>query len=293
MVMSLPDKYRPSSFNDIIGIKQKAIATKIKEMITLSDGIPHILFYGPPGTGKTLYAELIAQEIFGSSRDAYHEFNASSERGIDFIRDTVTPIANRKPLENDYRIILMDEADSITADAQACFRRIIEKCSKITRFIFTANFPYKLIEPLRSRFVPFEMSKIDAKSLEEYMIDIAAKESIKITDVEVKAICSKSCGDVRKALNLLDGNTGVLDPLWENVSPTTFKKHDRQFLIESSMKQEPEYVFGQLWEMVKKEKLYKAIPLMMDVDYKMNISVHKHLPVCFLIDKLIETYAGK
>jgi DNA polymerase III delta prime subunit len=291
--MSLPDKYRPKCFADVIGVKQIEIVTKIKEMINSKDGLPNLFFYGPSGTGKTLLSELIAKELYGESKSAYYEFNASNDRGIDFIRGTISEIAKRAPLENDYRVILMDEADHITNDAQACFRRIIEQYAKTTRFIFTANFPYKLIDPLRSRFVSFEMSKVDQESLIYYISNICEKEEIKLTAPEIKAICAKSCGDVRRALNLVSGNMSDLDSLWENLSPKTFQHNTKEFMIESAMKQEPEYIFGQLWEMVKTNKAYKAISLMMDVDYKMNISVHKHLPVLFLIDKFHDNYAGK
>jgi DNA polymerase III delta prime subunit len=291
--MSLTDKYRPKSFDEIIGVKQKEIAKKILELIKGKDGMPNIFFYGPPGSGKTLMSECIARHMFGEDRMAYHEFNASNDRGIDFIRGTVSEIAKRKPMEHDYRVILMDEADHITKDAQACFRRIIEQYAVQTRFIFTANFPYLLIDPLRSRFVSFEMSKVDQPSLIEHLNSIVEKEGLKLTEPEIKAIAAKSCGDVRKALNLIEGNMSDLDAIWENLTQATFKKNTKEFLMESCMKQEPEYVFGQILEFVKKEKLWSALQLMMDVDYKMNISVHKHLPICFLIDKLHEKYTAK
>lgn len=281
----LVTKYRPKSFDEIIG--RDNIVKDLKNLCNDKDGIPHLLFFGPPGTGKTLTAEVIANTVFGENKsDSFFEFNASSERGIDFVRDRIIEIAKRKPLHSEYKIILMDEADSITPEAQACFRRIIEQYSSVTRFIFTCNYPYKIISPLLSRFKHFEFSALDVKTIGNYIKKIAIKEGKTIDDSLLIQIAKKSNGDIRSALNILEGDVKEVNNFWETMTYEKLKKMPENERVELAFKDEPDNVFNGIFEFVKREKLWDFLSILADTNHKMNYSVHKTLFLCALLQKM-------
>ena len=152
------EKYRPTNVNDILS--QDEIVNCLNSAI-INKNLPHLLFHGPPGVGKTTTALALCNHLFGDSyRDRILELNASDDRGIDIVRKKIKTFASlsiSQNKENDdlppFKIIILDEVDNMTQDAQAALRRIMESYSKITRFILICNYITYVIEPINSRCV--------------------------------------------------------------------------------------------------------------------------------------------
>ncbi len=178
--------------------------------------LPHMLFYGPPGTGKTSTILALAKELYGPEmfRTRVLELNASDERGISIVREKVKDFArmqlsNPPPHYKDrypcppYKIIILDEADSMTQDAQSALRRTMETYSKITRFCLICNYVTRIIDPLASRCSKFRFKMLDQGNAKKRLEDIAEKESIKLEDGAVDKLIKCSEGDLRKAITFL------------------------------------------------------------------------------------------
>lgn len=196
------EKYRPSKLEEVVG--QEGIVDSLKAYAG-SGSIPHLLFAGPAGTGKTTCAIALAKEIFGESwRDNFEELNASDERGIDVVRGKIKNFARTAPLgDASFKIIFLDEADSLTPDAQAALRRTMERYARICRFILSCNYSSKIIEPIQSRCAVFRFSTINEEYMKEYLNGIASAEGLEITDDGMTALMYVARGDLRKAINAL------------------------------------------------------------------------------------------
>ena len=159
------DKYRPKKFSDIVG--QEYFVKRIKSFLE-SKNLPHLLFAGSPGTGKTTTALVIARELYGenSLKGNFFELNASDDRGIDVIRNQIKEFAKLKSLADvPYKIICLDEADSLTKEAQQALRRTMERFSSSCRFILACNEMSKIIDPIQSRCVIFKFKPLKEQSL--------------------------------------------------------------------------------------------------------------------------------
>lgn len=280
------EKYRPKSFDTVVG--RDEIVAQLKKFLAQPEGLPHILFFGPPGTGKTLMAEVIANEIFGADKPShFHEFNASSERGIDVVRDQIIKLASVKPMKFPYKIILMDESDHITGDAQAAFRRPIEMYQKHTRFIFTANYPYKLIEPVRDRFLQLELTKIDPMVIAKFLKKICKLENKQVDDKDLIAIAKRTGGAFRSALNMLEGIDKSLDEeIWSSITLKKLQEMSREERIALAFKGDPDVIFLGIWEFVKREKAWDLLTALADTQAKMNFSAQKTIFLANFLDKL-------
>jgi replication factor C small subunit len=196
------EKYRPKSLKDIIN--QKEIVDRLSSFAKAKN-VPHCIFAGPPGTGKTTAALCLARDLYGKGyREHMMELNASDERGIKIVRETVKTFARTRSIgEIPFKILILDEADNMTSDAQQALRRTMERFTETCRFIMIANYSGKIIEPLQSRCAPFRFSYMSKEDQDRYLRNIIEKEDIKILDEGYDAIFEVSEGDLRKATNTL------------------------------------------------------------------------------------------
>lgn len=195
------EKYRPETLDEVHG--QGDTVERLKSYIEQGE-LPHLLFAGPAGVGKTTCATAIAREVYGDDwRGNFLELNASDERGIDVVRDRIKNFARSAFGGYDYRIIFLDEADSLTNDAQSALRRTMEQFSDNTRFILSCNYSNKIIDPIQSRCAVFRFSPLDDDAVESQVRAIAETEDIEMTEEGVDALVYAANGDMRRAINNL------------------------------------------------------------------------------------------
>lgn len=213
---SLPwvEKYRPDTLDDVSG--HRDILATINKFVEVSR-LPHLLLYGPPGTGKTSTILALARKIYGTRnmRQMVLELNASDDRGIDVVREQIKTFASTKqifssmPKTGDtpslagFKLIVLDEADAMTAVAQMALRRIMEKYTANTRFCIIANYTHKLSPALLSRCTRFRFSPLKEQDIRRLVDLVIEKEDIRIEPEAVDSLVRLSKGDMRRALNVL------------------------------------------------------------------------------------------
>jgi len=196
------EKYRPKRLEEIIG--QKQVVERLKSYVKQKN-IPHLLFAGPPGSGKTTTAIVLARELYGDDwKENFLELNASDDRGIKMVRETVKEYSRIMPSnELGFKILFLDEADYMTDEAQAALRRTMENFTKTTRFIISCNYSSKIIEPIQSRTAIFRFKSIPNQDMIEGLSSILRKEGKEYDNKALEAIAEISYGDMRKAINIL------------------------------------------------------------------------------------------
>ena len=198
------EKYRPRTLNQIVN--QRGIINRLKQFVK-DKSMPHLIFAGPAGTGKTTSALAMVREIYGSKRTpnrTHLELNASDARGINVVRTYIKDFAKSKaPIEFPFKILILDEADNMTPQAQQALRRTMERYTANCRMILICNYSNKIIAPIQSRCVIFRFSSLNDEDIKQRLNLVAKKEDLSISVDGLNALVSVSQGDCRRAINYL------------------------------------------------------------------------------------------
>jgi replication factor C small subunit len=211
------EKYRPQKLSEIVN--QTEIIGSLEALIKNPADMPHLLFSGSAGVGKTTAALCLARQVLGENVNDYTlELNASDERGIGMVREKVKKFTRFAGMADaPFKLIILDEADEMTNDAQTALRRIIEDTAKFCRFILIANNMSKIIDPIQSRCATFKFTSIPEEDVIARLTEIAKKEKVKADKKGLKEIYDYSEGDLRHAINLLQATASLGEISQENV----------------------------------------------------------------------------
>lgn len=176
-----------------------------------------MLFYGPPGTGKTSTILACARKLFGDKfKSMILELNASDDRGIDVVREQIKNFASTRNIySSGFKLIILDEADSMTNQAQAALRRVIEKYTRNVRFCIICNYVSKIIPAIQSRCTRFRFAPLAQEQIDDRLNLIIDTEGVHLTEDGRKALLKLSKGDMRRALNILQACHAAYDRIDE------------------------------------------------------------------------------
>lgn len=205
MVKNWVEKYRPRTLNDVIG--QDEIIHALQDKVNNGRNISNLIFVGRAGTGKTSTVKALARDLFGDNwKLAFHETNASNDRGIENIRKKIIPSTKCMALVPvPFKIIFLDEIDGMLSDAQACLRVPMEKTPNV-RFILSCNHISRIIEEIVSRCTVYEFKPIEKSDIVKQLRFIAHNEGLAVDMRQLEGIADMSKGDLRKAINNLQMN---------------------------------------------------------------------------------------
>jgi len=220
------EKYRPQRIKDVVGNVDAVARLKV---IAEEGNVPNLILAGPPGTGKTTSILAMARQLLGANiKEAVLELNASDDRGIDVVRNKIKMFAQKKVTlpPGRHKIVILDEADSMTSGAQQALRRTMEIFSNTTRFALACNTSTKVIEPIQSRCAIVRFSKVADIDVLERVRFVVAKEGVTATPEGLEAIVFTADGDMRQALNNLQATfTGFGDITADNVFKVCDQPH--------------------------------------------------------------------
>ncbi|CAD5216580.1 unnamed protein product [Bursaphelenchus xylophilus] len=286
--LPLVEKYRPKDLSELVSHTE--IISTIKKMIK-ENKVPHFLFYGPPGTGKTSTIKAMAHELYG--KDGYRskvlELNASDDRGIDVVREGIIPFAQNSVVgfgptdESAFKLIILDEADAMTKDAQNALKRVIEKYSGHTRFCLICNHLSSIIPAIQSRCTRFRFPPLGENQIRPRLDFVVKNEGLSVTEDGKKALFLLSGGDMRKILNVLQSTYLAFGEVTEkNVyacvgqsNPEVIKR-----IVECAMNENMDEAVRKIKRILKENALSMAdvlenmSELVMSIGYDENIAAH-------------------
>jgi replication factor C small subunit len=298
------EKYRSQNLSTYVGNEQ--IKGTISKYLEQND-IQNFIFYGPAGTGKTTLAKLIVNNL----NCDYLYINASDERGIDTIRDKVqgfSSVASFKPL----KVVILDEADFLTIQAQASLRNIIETFARTTRFILTCNYIERIIDPLQSRCQVLKIVPPSKQDIAYHIIDILKKEDVGMGADDLKLVINQFYPDLRKMLNTLQmgvaGDEVVIDKnilvssnyknqiLTELCKPTSKSFNNIRQIIADSGANDFEDLFRFLFDNVDKyapTSMGEVIIYIEEYQYHSNFRIDKEINVMALLSRILSLTLSK
>ena len=248
------EKYRPETLSDIVN--QKEIIGSLSGILKNQGEMPNLLFSGGAGVGKTTTAMCLSREILGKRwKDYTLELNASDERGIGMVREKVKKFSRFAGLDTEipFKIIILDEADEMTSDAQTALRRIIEDAAKFCRFILIANNISKIIPPIQSRCANFKFTQIKQTEIVNHLKTIIKKEKIKSDDKGITEITEYAEGDLRHAINLLQAvaSTGNISQANVKAAAGLTKTNDVSDVLKLAMSGKIQDARNKMIELIK------------------------------------------
>ena len=227
------EKYRPKNIHELIG--KEIFKLDAENWIEIKD-MPNILLYGQAGVGKTAAAGILANEMLESEMDSnYFEINASDDRRLEVVRTTIKDIAQQKAIGDvPFKIILLDEMDGMTTDAQNALKRVMERYASNVRFIITANDRSKIIYPLQSRCANYFFTKLDSTTISTLLKTILSREDISHpSDVDLGQFISHYNGDVRRTITELQAALASGTSLKRQVNKSLERYDDILQLLEN------------------------------------------------------------
>lgn len=292
------EKYRPDTLEGYIG--NDDFKSSLQQWIDTND-VPHLLLCGGAGTGKTTAAKLIVNNI----NCDYVYINCSDENGIDTIRDKVKSFASAASFKPQ-KVVIMDEADFLTINAQAALRNVIETFSLTTRFIFTCNYIERIIDPIQSRTIVFELTPPSMQDVAFKCVEILDLEGVTYTKADIVRIVKQTYPDIRKSLNLLQSSIKNGD-LQQSREVTNFNQTSdqiitllkgqniknfttiRQLVMDSNVRDYNE-LYRVLFERADEfTNSAVATLIIADYQYKSIMAPDKEITFCGCIAKLLTT----
>ena len=290
------EKYRPTTLENYVG--NEVIKSKIKDYLK-QGSIQNLLLHGVAGTGKTTLAKLLVKNIDCD----YLYINASDERGIDTIREKIQPFALSMGF-NDVKIVILDEADYLTPQAQATLRHTIEACSATTRFILTCNYLERIISPLQSRCQTFEITPPSKGDVWNKCENILHNENVEFETTKIKAAIDTHYPDIRKIINTLQGsvvngvikiddnslkNTQLGDKIVDALEKKLKLSVIRQMLADSGAR-EFDGLFKVLYDNVSKytDREGEAILIIAKYQYEYTFVLEKEICIAAMLNKLLD-----
>ncbi|XP_034239536.1 replication factor C subunit 5 [Thrips palmi] len=281
------EKYRPNKLDELIS--HDDIINTINRFIK-EDQLPHLLFYGPPGTGKTSTILACAKQLYTPAQfsSMVLELNASDDRGIGIVRGQILSFASTRTIFNKgFKLIILDEADAMTNDAQNALRRIIEKFTDNVRFCIICNYLSKIIPALQSRCTRFRFGPLDSNQILPRLQHVVDEEKVNITEDGAKALITLGQGDMRKVLNVLQSTHMAYGEVTED-NVYTCVGHPLKSDITNIVKWLLNDNFTSTFKKITELKLAKGLALH-DILTEVHVYVHRiELPSDVLVHLLIK-----
>jgi len=281
------EKYRPNALDDLIS--HEDIISTIRTFIS-QDKLPHLLFYGPPGTGKTSTILACAKEIYPKKlfNSMVLELNASDDRGIGIVRGQILNFASTRTIFNSgYKLVILDEADAMTNDAQNALRRIIEKFTDNVRFCLIGNYLSKIIPALQSRCTRFRFGPLGAEQILPRLEHVCREEKVIISEDGKEALMTLSRGDMRKVINILQSCNMAFGEVTEDLVYTCTGhplRSDITNIVNWSLNED----FSTAFKNIQELKTLKGLSLQ-DILSEVHLYVHKlDLPANVRIHLLVK-----
>lgn len=244
-------KYKPKTFDEILG--QENVLSILKNNIKK---LPHMIFYGPPGLSKTTVIEIISSHIYGKDKKRNTLFlNASDERGIDTVRNKIKNFARQKLYSTNknkqykFKLIILDEADSMTSEAQTALRRIMESYSEIARFCFICNYVNKIINPISSRCAMFRFKKTNPNLIQKRLDFICDNEKCPELKSITPIICNTTKGDIRQSIIILESIKNSFNDSLLNICQNNLDHIDFNFKSFDHMKETIDEIFYENYDL--------------------------------------------